>query len=266
MGLTSIGIIQLKARYSKSESLKSLVKMIEKSNSRIIVSPEYSMFNPTGLTPKTVALGAEDLEGEWISTLRKKAKEKSSCIITGFFEKHKEKPYNSVVVIDDSGDIAGIYRKTHLFDALGYRESKYFTPGDKLFNPIKTCGIKIGLSICFEIRFPEIIRVQVLRGAEAVIIPSAWYRGIGKEEQYEFLARARAHENGIWIIAPILYGDSFTGRSMVIDPLGVKRLDLGYGEKIIEYTVNTEEIGVARSKLPLLQLRRPELYRDLIKR
>ncbi len=265
MAQINVSIIQLEARLSKSGSLTALEKLIGGAKGDLILAPEYSMFDPTGLDPSAIAMGAEEPGGEWLSRIRSKAREKGSCIVVGFFEKAPgaSKPYNSVAVIDDRGEIAGIYRKTHLFDALGFRESNYFTPGEKLFDPVEVCGVKLGLAICFEIRYPEVIRHQAIMGAEIVAIPSAWYRGIGKEEQYRFLARARAHENTVWIAAPILYGDSFTGRSLVVDPLGVVRADAGYGEKILEYTINTREIEEARRKLPLLELRRPSLYKSL---
>ncbi len=265
MGEIDVSLIQLEARGSKRESLQSILKLIDKTRGDLILLPEYSMFDITGLEPSVVEKGSEPVDGDWVKALSGKAREKGSCIITSFFERNpKGRPYNSVAIINEKGEIVSVYRKTHLFDALGYKESSYFTPGDELFNPIELCGVKIGVAICFEIRFPEIIRYQVLKGAEIVIVPSAWYRGIGKEEQYRFLARARAHENTVWVIAPILYGSSFTGRSIIVDPLGVPVIDGGYGEKILEYTVDTGAIERARKLLPLLELRRPNLYRGII--
>lgn len=262
MDKVKLTLIQLRARRDKQESLNNLRKLIEKApGGGIIAIPEYSMFDPTGLSAGVINQNAESLEGPWISMLREQAREKGSCIVATFFEKNKGgKAYNSIALINEEGEIVATYRKTHLFDALGYKESDVFARGERLFEPVEFCGVKIGLAICFEIRFPEIFRYQVTRGAELIVIPSAWYTGPGKEEQYRFLAQTRAHENTVWIAAPILYGDYFTGRSIVVHPLGVVVSDAGYGEKMVTVEVDLGELGPVREKLPLLKLRRPELY------
>ncbi|NOZ30379.1 MAG: carbon-nitrogen hydrolase family protein [Crenarchaeota archaeon] len=262
MEKVKLTLIQLRARKDKEESLRTLKKLIEKApDGGIIAIPEYSMFDPTGLSAEVINRNAESLEGPWLTMLREQARRKGSCIVATFFEKNQGgKAYNSIALISDEGEIAATYRKTHLFDALGYRESDVFARGEKLFEPVNFCGVKIGIAICFEIRFPEIFRYQVTRGAELIVIPSAWYTGPGKEEQYRFLAQTRAHENTVWIAAPILYGDYFTGRSIVVNPMGVVVSDAGYGEKTVTVDVDLGELGPVREKLPLLELRRPELY------
>ncbi len=255
-------IAQLRARTSKEEQLRVIEKLAGKAEpGGILAVPEYAMYDVTGRGPETLRSIAEPLDGPWVSRLRRISREKGICMIATLHELNpRGKPYNTAVVIDERGEIVGVYRKTHLFDALGYRESDYYTPGDKLFEPVKACGARLGLAICFEIRYPEVFRYQALRGAEIVFVPSAWYRGEGKEEQYEYLARARAHENTVWIVAPILYGEHFTGRSKVVDPYGIVRVDAGYGERLVAAEVKTDYIAEVRRILPLLDLRRPGLY------
>lgn len=263
MRAVRLTLLQLRARSSKEESLRAVQKLLEKAPDGlgIISLPEYSMFDPTGLEADRINRLSETIDGPWITAVRQAAKSKGSCIVTTFFEKNRGgKPYNSVALINEEGEIIATYSKTHLFDALGYRESDWFAQGEKLFDPTTLCGARLGLAICFEIRFPEIFRYQAVRGAEVVIVPSGWYTGPGKEEQYRFLAQARAHENTLWIAAPILYGEHFTGRSIIVNPYGVVVADAGYGERILSNLIDLEEVERVREKLPVLKLRRPELY------
>lgn len=258
-----VTLIQLRARRDKQESMKMLEKLLEKSvvEHGITAIPEYSMFDPTGLTAEEVNRGAESLDGPWMTMIKRIARSKEACIAATLFEKGEGgKAYNSLAIIDESGDIIATYRKTHLFDALGYRESEIFEAGDRLFEPVEACGVRVGAAICFEIRFPEIFRYQALKGAQLILVPSGWYNGPGKEEQYRFLAQTRAHENTLWIASPILYGDHFTGRSLIVNPFGVVVADAGHGEKVLHYYIGLEEVDEARKKLPVLRLRRPELY------
>jgi len=258
-----VGLVQLEVRESKADNLKAVTRLASRLDADIIAIPEYSMFDPTGMSAEEVLRGAEPLDGPWVSELRRLAREKGSCIVGSLFEEGPGKPYNTLVAIDDKGELVGVYRKTHLFDALGYRESDVFHPGDRLFTPVDLCGARVGLAVCFELRFPEIFRAQALQGAELFIVPSAWYRGPGKEEQYRFLASARAHENTVWLAAPILYGRNFTGRSLIVDPMGVVRADAGFGERTLQARLDSGTLREARRLLPLLEIHRAAVERGL---
>ncbi len=251
-----VRLLQLQAGRGKEEQLSRIEKLLADAQPGTLAAvPEYAMLDPTGLPPETVAGAAEPLDGPWVSRLRRIARENGVCLLATLFEKGPaSRPYNSVVAIDEAGEIVGVYRKTLLFDALGYRESDYFTPGDGPKGPWRLCGLRVGTLVCFEIRFPELFRYHALAGADLIVVPSAWYRGPGKEEQYRFLAQARAHENTVWIAAPILYGENFTGRSMIVDPYGIVVADAGHGERVLEATVDTSRTLEARSALPLLDI------------
>jgi len=258
-----VGIVQLEVRGSKEENLEALLRLASRLEADIIAFPEYSMFDPTGMSAEEVLRGAETLDGPWVGALRRLAREKGSCVVGSLYEQGPGKPYNTLVAIDGQGEIVGVYRKTHLFDALGYRESDVFEPGDKIFEPVELCGARVGLAVCFELRFPEIFRAQTLMGAEVFIVPSAWYRGPGKEEQYRFLAQARAHENTVWLAAPILYGSNFTGRSLIVDPLGIVRAEAGFGEKTLTALLDAGTLEQARRLLPLIEIHREAVRRGL---
>ncbi len=248
-------LLQLTPRDSKEEQLHAIEALASRARpGSIIAVPEYAMLDPTGRDPGEVARAAEDLDGPWLSRLRGLARRLESCLVATMFERGpRGKPYNTVVLVDERGEVAGVYRKNLLFDALGYRESDYFEPGPEPPRPVDLCGLRIGVAVCFEIRFPELFRAQALDGAEAFIVPSAWYTGPGKEEQYRFLAQARAHENTAWLAAPIMYGAHFTGRSLVVNPYGVVVADTGHGERVLEYEVDPGLAREARERLPLLE-------------
>ncbi|MFN4045894.1 MAG: carbon-nitrogen hydrolase family protein [Acidilobaceae archaeon] len=258
MSRARIALVQFGALRSKRESLNVIEKLLGEYEGKadIIVFPEYSMLDPTGLEPTLIYESSETLDGGWVRFFRDLASTRDSCIVSTLFERSREPPrvYNSVVVLNRGGELLGVYRKTHLFDILGYRESSFTAPGDKLFDPVNACGVRLGLAVCFEIRYPEIFRVQALRGAELVVVPAAWYRGPLKEETLGVLARARAHENNLYVAVAAQYGDNFTGRSVLVDPMGVAVVDAGSGEKIVEAIVDTEIVYRVRARMPLLEL------------
>lgn len=262
MARIRIGVLQAAPRPSKTETLRVVEKLLESARDpSLIVTPEYLMLDPTGLPKEKVYEEAEDLEGSWLGFFKDKARELGACIAATLFEKSGDgRVYNTLAFIDKNGSIKAVYRKTHLFDAYGYRESSFTAPGDRLFQPIDLCGVKVGAAICFELRFPEIFRAQALSGAEVIVVPSAWYKGPLKEETLRFLAQARAHENTVYLVVASNPGGNFVGRSMIVNPMGVVKLDLGPGERYEEYEIDTEEIEEARKVLPVLRLRRPSLY------
>jgi len=260
MVLVRVALVQFEPGRSKVESLRVIRGLVEGYEDKLdlIIFPEYSMLDPTGLDAGFIYGEAEDLGGGWVGFFRDLASTRNSCVVATLFERSREPPkvYNTVVVIDRGGDIVGVYRKTHLFDILGYRESSFIASGGSLFKPVDVCGLRLGVAVCFELRYPEVFRVQALRGAEAVVVPAGWYRGPLKEETLRVLAQARSHENVIYTIVAALYGSNFTGRSMVVDPYGVVVVDGGVGEKVVEAVIDTSLVYKAREKMPLLKLGR----------
>ena len=118
----------------------------------------------------------------------------------------------------------------------------------------------IGLATCFDLRFPELFRKNALKGAQIFLVPSAWYKGIYKEAQWLVLGQARALENGVFVVGVGNSASPFIGRSYVIDPLGVIRADLGIGEKATKFKIDLNELHTVRKSMPLLNLRRSDLY------
>lgn len=260
--MARIGILQVSASKDKDEARSRVEKVLSRARveASLIVMPEYLMADPTGLGPRSLAGIAEPVGGPWTRWVEQLSREYGTCIVASMYEAGPGMPYNTLLLSTPERGVIYTYRKTHLFDALGYRESSILTPGSEPPRVVEACGLKLGMVVCFEIRFPELFRLLASSGAELVAVPAGWYRGDGKEEALRFLAQARAHENTIYLAVAALYGGNFTGRSMLVDPYGVVTLDLGHGERYMEAELDPEVLGEARRRLPLLQLRRPELY------
>jgi len=260
VSVVRVGILQFGATKDKERNFSKIKSLIKSPDADIIVMPEYCMYDVAQATPAEVAAVAEPLSGPFTSNLIRLAGEYSAYVIAGVLESSTNGVYNTAVLISPKGELIGTYRKTHLFDAYSFRESSYFKQGQSPSEVYDLGKVKVAVAICFDIRFPEQFRIYALKGAELIAIPSAWFRGPLKEETLAFLARARAHENTVYLALSVQYSKDFTGRSMVIDPLGVVIADLGIGEKYAEVPIDLDYISEARKILPVLKLRREDIY------
>ncbi|MFC0556337.1 carbon-nitrogen hydrolase family protein [Planotetraspora thailandica] len=209
-----------------------------------------------------VADAAEPLDGPFVTGLAEAAREHGVAVVAGVFEPAGDgRVANTAVAVDATGRIAGSYRKIHLFDSFGARESELVAPGD---DPVvvEVAGLRLGLVTCYDIRFPELTRELVDRGADAFAVIAAWGSGPMKEEHWVTLVKARAVENTTWTIAvgqapnPAA-GDGFgVGRSMLVDPMGVVRHDLGPGPAVQVGEIDPALTESVRRTLPSLEHRR----------
>ena len=212
---------------------------------------------------------AEPLDGPFCTGLAKIASSAGVAIVAGIFEPAPDgRAFNTCVGIDGQGRLAAAYRKIHLFDALGHRESDDVAPGDDVV-VADLAGLRIGFLTCYDIRFPELARSLAVAGADVLVVPSAWAAGLFKEEHWVTLVRARAIENTIWIAAAGQVPDSTepptraptgVGRSMLVDPMGVVRLDLGPVAGVATGEVDTRYTAAVRELLPSLANRREDLF------
>ena len=179
-------------------------------------------------TPKQLASLAETINGNFIKSIAKAAKENHIQVIGSFYEKStkKDRVYDTSFVVDKSGKVISTYRKIHLYDALNFRESDKMTPGSKITKPVKTSIGKVGMMICYDLRFPEMSRSLASSGSEVLVAPSAWVKGEMKEEHWLTINKTRAIENGCYVIAPDQVGNIYCGRSIVVDPYGKILLDM----------------------------------------
>ena len=213
---------------------------------------------------------AEPLDGPFCSDLAEAAKETGVALVAGVFEPAPgERVYNTAVLIDGDGTLVASYRKLHLFDAFTQRESDLVAPGDAVVVTMLG-GVPVGPQICYDIRFPELTRALAVGGAALVTVSAAWQAGLFKEEHWVTLLRARAIENTVWIAAVGQVPDpdekptrapTGVGRSMLIDPLGVVRSDLGPSAGVAVTNADMSLVDTVRATLPSLANRREDVFR-----
>jgi predicted amidohydrolase len=265
--LRKIAVVQMRSSEDKQENLKKSIDFIEEAagkNAHLVCFPEFQMaFSPSGQSPSQLAAIAETVKGNFVLTLAAAAKKNRIGVVLTIYEKSSKPPrvYDTAVVISQSGAIASVYRKLHLYDALGFKESTKLMPGKSIAKPAKTSAGSVGVLICYDLRFPELSRLLTIKGADALIAPSAWVAGKMKEEHWLTMIKARAIENGSYVIAPDQVGNIYCGKSMAVDPFGVVLLDMGQQEGIETVDIDKARIQQVRRSLPLLKNRRSDVYR-----
>ena len=229
----------------------------------IIVFPEIFLAAfPAGAGLEDKRRAAAQMDSPYVSRMRAYARENGIWVIFGMYmpAEDSDKNYNLTVVIDSKGEIIKSYKKTHLYDAFSYRESDYNAAGDSLFEPIDTPFGKIGLMVCYEVRFPEVARYAALKGADMIIMPTAWFDGEGKAEQLDILVRCRAIENTVFVAMCDMCGKGRVGESKVVGPLGNVICQAGSTEELVIAEVDMGILPKVRETVPSLSNRRPELY------
>lgn len=216
---------------------------------------------------KRITRLAQPLDGPFVTGLAESAKASGLSVIAGVFEPGAGRVHNTAVAIDDAGGIRAAYRKIHLFDSFGAGESELVAPGETP-TVVELAGLRIGLVTCYDIRFPELTRALADQGADLFAVIAAWGSGPMKEEHWVTLVRARAIENTTWVAAvgqapnPEA-GDGFgIGRSMLVDPMGVVRADLGPAPTTQTCVLDPQITIATRNALPCLEHRRLQVSRS----
>src|SRR3954447_26452665 len=216
---------------------------------------------------------AESLDGPTISRMRALACELRIDLVAGSFTELRpghDKPFNTSVHIGPDGELHGVYRKIHLFDVtVGetvYRESDAGEPGEEAVVSHASDSTPLGLTVCYDVRFPELYRILALRGALVVTVPANFTRVTGAAH-WEVLLRARAIENQLFVLAPAQAGEypqgmPTYGNSLMIDPWGevLARAD-DEGEQFVAAELDFDRLTEVREKLPSLANRVPAAYR-----
>jgi deaminated glutathione amidase len=221
----------------------------------LVVLPE-SFARDFGAPGSTVAEYAEPLDGPFVSALVDAAEDR--VVVGGMFERSDDpaRPYNTVVVVDAAG-VRAAYRKIHLYDSFGYKESDALTPGPLDQRPVVDVGgVRVGLMTCYDLRFPEVVR-RIAEEIDLLVVPAAWVAGHRKLVHWRTLLTARAIENLVYVAGAAQPAPRYTGHSLVVDPRGdvLAEADAGDGE-VVKAHVDTELVAAARSENPSLGNRR----------
>jgi predicted amidohydrolase len=244
-----IGLVQYSPVWEdKSESINKLQNLLSGNEVvNLLIFPEMTL---TGFTMKCKEF-AEELEGESFVYFSKLAKEKKCAVIYGIVEKGKRKNFNTLVHLNNQGKIISSYRKIHPFSFAN--EDRYFGKGK---NPVvtKAKGIKIGLSICYDLRFPELFRFYAKEKVHLIVDIANWPDT--RIEHWRALLKARAIENQCYVVGVNRVGDDpklhYTGFSSVIDPMGKEIVTVENEEKVITAEIHKSYVDEVRKKLPFL--------------
>jgi omega-amidase len=268
----SLAICQMRVDKNKNTNLcraEELIRQAKKSQCPdIIILPE--MFN-CPYSYKYFAKYAESFPGETVELLSSLSKELNTYIVGGSIpEACNGKIFNTSYAFDRNGKIIAKHRKIHLFDVniengISFEESKYISPGDET-TVFDTEFCRIGIAICYDMRFPELIRKMTLAGARLIIVPAAFNMTTGPAH-WHITARARALDNQIYFVcvSPARNASSdyiAYGHSLIVDPWGQIVSEAEEDEAIIYGKINLEELIRIRNELPLIKHRRPEVYKD----
>jgi deaminated glutathione amidase len=267
--------VQLNSTADKPRNLevaKRLVREAAADGADLVVLPEK--WNVLGDAAALIE-GSEPLGGPTITEARSWARELGIHLVAGSIAElvpGQEKSFNTSVLIRPDGELDATYRKIHMFDVdvggVAYRESEHEEAGAEIVTA-ELAGdldrVNLGMTVCYDLRFPELYRILAVRGANVITIPSAFTLDTGKDH-WEVLLRARAIENQAFVVAPNQIGEApphyrSYGRSAIVDPWGVVLAKAPDEECFVAADLDLELQGRIRTSLPSLANRRPEAYR-----
>lgn len=259
------------SKQHRNRNLERALKLMEQAvtdGAQLIALPENFSF--IGRDSGKIKMGEDIDNGPSVKLLRKFAKENSVALIGGSIplKASQSKVTNTCIVFDTKGDIVARYDKLHLFDVSldaqnTFEESQYVKRGESEVT-VELFGRIMGLSICYDLRFPELYRALVLRGAQVFFVPSAFTLHTGKDH-WECLLRARAIENQCYVVAPAQFGQHSSdrisyGRTMIVDPWGETILKCQDKEDVITCDIDFDFLDDVRRRLPCLGHMRRQMF------
>ena len=264
-----LALCQLKVIDDKNSNIKKAIEMIEssaKNDADIVILPE--MFNCPYDNSKFIEYAENQEQSKTLNAISKTAKENNILIVAGSIpELDNNKIYNSCFIFNDSGEIIGKYRKMHLFDLetpqVKFKESDVLSAGNKI-GIFESEFTKIGVVICYDMRFPELIRLIALKGVQLVIVPGN-FNMITGPAHWKLLIRSRSVDNQIFMAAASTARNeelSYVsyGHSMITGPWGNIIAKADENESILYATIDLDEIKKIRKELPLYKNRREDIY------
>jgi predicted amidohydrolase len=261
--------VQLNSNGDKARNLaaaEGLVRAAGAEGAELVALPEKWNLLASG---EEMAAGAESLEGPSIDAARAWAEDLDIHLLAGSIAERRDgKVFNTSVLIGPDATVLAVYRKIHMFDVeiggVEYRESEHEEAGTEIVFGESVDLPRTGLTVCYDLRFPELYRILALRGARLIVVPSAFTMATGRDH-WEVLLRARAIENQVFVLAPNQVGEapphySSYGRSTIVDPWGVVLATAPDGECFVDVDIDLLAQERIREQLPSLANRRPRAY------
>jgi deaminated glutathione amidase len=254
----TVAVAQFAAGPSPEDNLVEIERLVLAAVARgaeLVVLPEYSMaFDPKG-DQRTFA---QPLDGPFTAAFGELARRHGVTLVAGMTETlDADRASNTLVTVSPTGDRLAVYRKVHLYDAFGYRESDQLR-GAAVTAPEtwEAADLTFGAMTCYDLRFPESARWLVDAGADVLVVPAAWASGPAKEDHWVTLNRARAIENTAFVLAAGQTGPACTGQSLVLDPMGVVLAAAGEAPGIAVADLDVVRLHQVRTRNPSLTNRR----------
>ncbi len=235
---------------------RNRLREVEVPEADLVVWPEV-MQRDLGRPDEELAPDAEPLDGPFVRELVARAAEHGGTWVAGMLERAEDAgrpPYNTLVVVDGQG-LRASYRKIHLYDSFGYRESDRIQAGPPVPVAVEVGGFQVALMTCYDLRFPELARAYSRAGADLLVCPAAWVAGERKVVHWRTLLLARAVENLAYVAAAAQPAPRYCGHSMVVDARGDVLAEAGEDEEVAVAEVRRDVIEAARRENPSLRNR-----------
>lgn len=251
-----VSLVQWSASQDQAANLRSLDDLDAVArNADLVVLPE-AFARDFGEPGSDLSAYAEALDGPFAGKLSDLAKRHDTTVVAGMFETSPDpgRPFNTLVVAEPERRSA--YRKIHLYDSFGNRESDRVFPGTPHPMTLEVSGLSVGLMTCYDLRFPELARALVNKGADVLVVPAAWVAGPNKVEHWRTLLRARAIENIAYVIGVGQPGPRYCGCSMAISPVGEVLVEAAETPDLLSVELSLDAVLRAREANPSLANRR----------
>ena len=255
-----LALVQAASALDPAANRDALTRLVgdEAGDAELVVFPE-AFARDFGEAGSDISPYAEPVDGPFGTALAAAATARGTTVVAGMFERGPDpgRPYNTLLM---RGAATASYRKVHLYDSFGHRESDRLTAGPLEPVVVDVCGWRVGLMTCYDLRFPELARALVDRGAEVLVVPAAWVAGPRKVDHWRTLLAARAIENTVYVAAAGQPASRYCGHSLVVDPFGEVLAEAGPGDperpEVVRAVIERTVLEEARRVNPSLANRR----------
>ncbi|ROR73280.1 carbon-nitrogen hydrolase family protein [Bogoriella caseilytica] len=254
----TVAVAQYAPGEDKAVNLSTIAELLAQAVERgaeLVILPEFAVFAASAMDDRFVD-SAEPLQGPTVARLAALSAEHGLTLVAGVNEAAGRGRIHNALVALQGGQLVAVYRKAHLYDAFGYRESDRVLAADPQATVLDVNGYGVGLQTCYDLRFPESSRALVDAGAELLAVPAAWAPGPLKEFHWNTLLRARAIENTVYVLAADQTPPAGIGNSIILDPMGVALAAAGEAPGLAVARLERARLAQVREINPALKARR----------